>query len=134
MKRILIAYSEAHVVRLIRDHLASAGYAVVGTSDGEDALFHLQTERFDLLICGHALPGFSGLGLLLYLRAQADARDFPIIMLRHKSARIDWEQPWRVIDGRYSLECEWLCLPFAPQEMRECVNRLLEGDDTPASK
>ncbi|MBE6683233.1 MAG: response regulator transcription factor [Ruminococcaceae bacterium] len=64
MARILIVEDERPIRNLIQRNLELVGHTCVGLSDGADALFIMQSERFDLMIFDIMLPGASGFELI----------------------------------------------------------------------
>ena len=68
--KILIVDSDAEVRRLLDIRLKKAGYQVVLTGDGHEALQLAQTEQPEVVITRVRLPGLDGLALTRRLKAQ----------------------------------------------------------------
>jgi two-component system, cell cycle response regulator CpdR len=63
MIRILLAEDDAAMRGYIARALDNAGYSVVAVGTGEDALPHLKTEIFDLLLSDIVMPAMDGIEL-----------------------------------------------------------------------
>jgi uncharacterized protein (TIGR02266 family) len=85
--RVLVVEDNPHMVRLIREGLASCagefGDRVVfdfrEASNGREALDVCRAQRFDAAIIDIYLPGLDGASLIRELRADASGSDLPII-------------------------------------------------------
>lgn len=86
-KKILIVDDDPSVLNLLDEILSGAGYAVIGSTGGEDALHILIQAEIDLVISDLAMPRLSGRELavkirniepdlpILYLSGSADAKE-----------------------------------------------------------
>lgn len=77
-QRILVVDDDMAVRRFIVECLQSLGYSVDEAADGEAGLRVLQGERPDLIIVDYAMPGMTGVDVVL--RARAVAPGVPIIL------------------------------------------------------
>src|SRR6201986_1466713 len=84
--RILIVEDEEALTLLLRYNLEAAGYDVETAARGDDAELRFKERLPDLVILDWMLPGLSGIELCRRLRARADTRQLPIIML---TARVE---------------------------------------------
>lgn len=66
MIRILLAEDDAAMRGYITRALNNAGYSVIAVGTGEDALPHLKTEIFDLLLSDIVMPEMDGIELAQY--------------------------------------------------------------------
>ena len=78
---VLLIEDEPHIAEAIRFILSREGYRVSHVADGNSALAELRALAPDLVILDHMLPGMSGLDILVQLRADADFRAIPVMML-----------------------------------------------------
>lgn len=101
-----------HIVRLLRP----IGYEVATVADGEAALASMRARRPDLLISDVMMPRLDGFGLLQQIRADADLRATPVLML---SARAGEEA---TVDGIEAGADDYLTKPFAARELIARVN------------
>jgi signal transduction histidine kinase/DNA-binding response OmpR family regulator len=101
-----------HIVRLLRP----IGYEVATVADGEAALASMRARKPDLLISDVMMPRLDGFGLLREIRADADLRATPVLML---SARAGEEA---AVDGIQAGADDYLTKPFAARELIARVN------------
>jgi CheY-like chemotaxis protein len=115
-KDILIAEDDDAIREILEDLLSSAGYRVIGATDGLEALDWLSMVQVDLVIVDILLPRLGGLELIQHLRQSSRWAEIPIMVL---SAFADLE--------RYqSLPVEAVQLkPFHLSEILEHVQRLI---------
>ena len=78
---ILIVEDEEALSLLLRYNLESEGYAVETVARGDEADLLLKEQSPDLVILDWMLPGLSGIELCRRLRARAETKRLPIIML-----------------------------------------------------
>src|SRR3972149_3769461 len=78
MVTILIVDDEPKIVRLGRDYLERAGFAVTSAPDGGAALASFHAQAPDLIVLDLGLPGRDGLDVTRSVRRESDV---PIIML-----------------------------------------------------
>jgi len=78
MKTILVVDDEPKIVKLVRDYLERAGFAVRVAGNGRSALSLARTERPDLIVLDLGLPQMDGLDVTRELRKLSSV---PIIML-----------------------------------------------------
>ena len=77
--RILIIDDEEGFCRLVKAHLARAGFDVVSAYTAEAGLAAAEAEKFDVIILDHVLPEQDGLVLLRDLQTGKDA--VPVVYL-----------------------------------------------------
>jgi two-component system, OmpR family, alkaline phosphatase synthesis response regulator PhoP len=87
--RILVVEDEQDILELVSYNLLREGYTVDGVTSGEEALRRVATQRPDAVLLDLMLPGMDGLAVCRALRASADTRDIPILMLTAKSEEAD---------------------------------------------
>src|SRR6516225_11906372 len=78
---ILIVEDEEALALLLRYNLEAEGYGVETAGRGDDAELRLKERTPDLIVLDWMLPGLSGIELCRRLRARAQTRQLPIIML-----------------------------------------------------
>ena len=87
--RILVVEDEAALAALLDYNLTHAGYAVRICTNGDDALMALADETPDLAILDWMLPGASGIEICRQIRARAETRDLPVIMITARGEEED---------------------------------------------
>jgi DNA-binding response OmpR family regulator len=105
---ILVVDDEARIVKLVRDYLERAGFAVLSARDGETALLLARRERPDLIVLDLMLPGVDGLDVCRRLRQETAV---PIIML---TARV--EEADRIVGLELGAD-DYVTKPFSPREL-----------------
>ncbi len=124
---ILVVDDEARIVKLVRDYLERAGFAVLSARDGETALLMARRERPDLIVLDLMLPGLDGLDVCRRLRQETAV---PIIML---TARV--EEADRIVGLELGAD-DYVTKPFSPRELVARVRAALRrasGQVGPAS-
>jgi DNA-binding response OmpR family regulator len=116
MQRVLVVDDEPKIVRLVRDFLEDAGFAVAGAATGAEALMRARTEAPDLVILDLGLPGLDGLDVTRALRR--DSR-VPIIMLTARDDETD-----RIIGLELGAD-DYVTKPFSPRELVARVRAVL---------
>jgi signal transduction histidine kinase/FixJ family two-component response regulator len=108
--RVLIADDNADMRAYLRTLLA-LGFDVETVSDGEAALKAMRQQKPDLLIADVMMPRLDGMSLVRAIRADAELRDLPIIML---SARAGEESK---VEGLRAGVDDYLAKPFSAREL-----------------
>lgn len=86
---ILIVEDEAALVTLLRYNLEREGFRVLEARDGELALSVIAEERPDAVLLDWSLPQLSGIEVCRRLRAKAETRNIPVIMLTARGEESD---------------------------------------------
>ena len=79
--RVLVVDDDPEILDLARFLLEPDGYQVLGVSSGDEALPALAEQRFDLVIADVAMAGVDGVELCRRIRADANLRHLPVLML-----------------------------------------------------
>src|SRR5579883_2326450 len=118
MARVLVVDDEPRILSFVSRALASAGFAVEGAEDGEEALKRVRTRRYDLVILDLLLPGLDGVTVLRHIMDhQPDQR---VLVL---SALSDVETKVRCLETG---ACDYLSKPFALAELIARVRTRLQ--------
>jgi len=117
--RILVVEDEEALSALLEYNLGKEGFDVHLSADGEDALLIVEEDKPDLVVLDWMLPGLSGIEICRRIRARADTRDTPVIML---TARSDEEDRIRGLDTGAD---DYLTKPFSIPELTARVRALL---------
>jgi len=116
MPRILVVDDEPKIVRLVRDYLEHAGFAVIVARDGREALMRARAEHPDLVVLDLGLPGLDGLDVTRALRHDSAV---PLIMLTARDSETD-----RVLGLELGAD-DYLTKPFSPRELVARVRAVL---------
>jgi two-component system cell cycle response regulator DivK len=76
---ILIVEDNPRNLKLVRDLLDYAGYRTLEATTAEDGIELARANRPDLVLMDVQLPGMDGVEALARLRANAGARDVPVV-------------------------------------------------------
>ncbi len=120
MPSILVVDDSAAMRQMVSFTLKHSGFEVVGAVDGEDALTHARTRKFDLVVTDQNMPRLDGLGLIRSLRTMPQYKVVPIMILSTEFG----EQIKQM--GREAGSNAWLVKPFAPTRLLDAVSKLLE--------
>jgi PAS domain S-box-containing protein len=113
--KVLVVDDNADMRRYVA-RLLSSSYEVVTAVDGLAALDIVRTQKLDLVLTDVMMPKLDGFGLLKAIRAHADLRTIPVILL---SARAAEESR---IEGLDAGADDFLVKPFAARELLARVN------------
>jgi two-component system alkaline phosphatase synthesis response regulator PhoP len=116
MRTVLIVEDEAKIVKLARDYLERAGYAVVAAADGRAALAAFHSARPDLAVLDLGLPGRDGLDVLRELRRESNT---PVIILTARGEESD-----RLVGLELGAD-DYVVKPFSPKELVARVRAVL---------
>ena len=93
MPRILLVEDEAALTMLLRYNLEAARYPVDTAARGDEAEIKLRESPPDLVILDWMLPGLSGIEICRRLRARAQTRQIPIIILTARGEESERARP-----------------------------------------
>lgn len=113
---ILIVEDEASIRNVARAYLEHAGFRVVCTDNGLDALTLAREHPPDLIVLDLMLPGMDGMEVAARLRESSDVF---ILMLTARSEEAD-----RVAGLRIGAD-DYLTKPFSPRELVARVEAIL---------
>ncbi|PSN10677.1 diguanylate cyclase [filamentous cyanobacterium CCT1] len=118
--RILIADDNADMQEFVAYLLRNEGYTVEGVADGAVALESVGRQRPDLVLTDVMMPRLDGLELLRSLRADAQTRELPIILISARAGEDDR------IEGLEAGADAYLTKPFSRRELLVQVETCLK--------
>ena len=110
-QRVLIADDNIDMRTYLQKLLQTAGFTIEAVGDGVRALASIRERRPDLVLSDVMMPKLDGFGLLAALRADADLRDIPVLLL---SARAGEEAK---VEGFAAGANDYLTKPFSAREL-----------------
>ncbi len=117
MTRILILEDQDSIRSFIKINLARAGFHVIETSTGEEALKIIKEEKnIDVAVLDIMLPGIDGLEVCKRIRKMD--KTMGIIMLTAKMQEVD------KINGLVSGADDYVVKPFSPSELIARIDAL----------
>lgn len=117
-QRILVIEDDSDINDLLKRILSGAGYDVLQSYSGTEALLLLKTATPDLILSDLMLPGMSGEQVLAKLRGEPGS-DIPVIILSAKDGITD---KVGLLDGGAD---DYITKPFAPDEVLARVRVVL---------
>ncbi len=121
--KVLVVDDAPDIVRLTRDFLEHAGFAVVVARDGDDAIRVARQERPDLVVLDLGLPGRDGLDVTRELRRDSD---IPIVMLTARTDESD-----KIVGLELGAD-DYLTKPFSGKELVARVRAVLRRSQASA--
>jgi two-component system, OmpR family, phosphate regulon response regulator PhoB len=117
--KILIVEDEPAIAELLRYTMASAGFGVVTSGDGEEAETLAMDENPDLIVLDWMLPSVSGIELCRRLRSRKETQTIPIIMLTARGEEAD------KLRGLSTGADDYMVKPFSTPELVARVKAIL---------
>ena len=117
--KILLVDDEPAQLELLRYNLEKAGFETIQAENGRDAILLTEEHEPDLVVLDWMMPEASGIDVCRELRARAETRLLPILMV---SAR--GEEGDRSL-GLDSGADDYVSKPFSPRELVARVKALL---------
>ena len=118
--KLLIAEDSITARTLVKAILEGAGYEVVATVDGIDALTRLKTEPFDLLVSDVDMPRMNGFELTARIRADKKLAELPVVLVTALGSQKDREYGIEVGANAYLIKSD-----FDQNNLLEIIRRLL---------
>jgi twitching motility two-component system response regulator PilH len=89
IKRILVVDDSATERHMLKDLLTKAGYDVVSSENGEDAIVKARQAKPDLILMDVVMPGLNGFQATRAISRDPETRAIPVIMCTSKSQETD---------------------------------------------
>jgi two-component system alkaline phosphatase synthesis response regulator PhoP len=123
--RILVVEDDDDIAELIGYNLEREGYDVKRVESGEAALDRVAKERPDLVLLDLMLPKLDGLEVCRRLKAGAQTRDLPVVMVTAKGEESD------VVAGLELGAEDYITKPFRARELVARVRAVLRRGTQP---
>ncbi len=118
-KVIMTADDSTSIRQMVSFTLKQAGYEVLEAVDGQDAVDKLAGASIDMLITDLNMPNMDGFELIKQVRAMAQFKFIPIIMLTTES-QADMKQK-----GKAAGATGWIVKPFKPEQLLAVIKKVL---------
>lgn len=125
MKKILIVEDDNSIAELQKDYLELSGFEVEIREDGEEGLYAIQRNNYDLLILDVMLPKINGFEILKEIY---EIKDIPILLVSAKKEEID------KIKGLTLGADDYITKPFSPGELVARVKSHIQNYDRMKTK
>lgn len=119
MASILAVDDSASMRQMVGFTLKGAGYDVVEAVDGKDALRLAKGAKVNLVITDVNMPNMDGIALVRELRALADYKFTPILLLTTESGEA------KKAEGKAAGATGWLVKPFNPEQLLATIKKVL---------
>ena len=120
-ERVLIVEDNEHAAYLLKTLLERAGYSVVLSPDGRDALEKLASlAPVDLVMLDLMLPYVSGYQVLIEARQNPKWRRVPIVVVTARTLEMD------AVRALETGANDFVRKPFAPEELLARARRAIE--------
>ena len=124
MKTVLVVEDERQIAQIARDYLQHAGYTVITSGDGIEALALARDRGPDLVVLDLGLPRLDGMEVARRLRRESDV---PIIMLTARAEESDR------LAGLDVGADDYIMKPFSPRELVARVRAVLRRYEHPSA-
>ncbi len=114
--RILVVDDEKLIVKGIKFSLEQEGWEVDAAYDGEEALNHVKSSKYDVMLLDVMLPKYDGLQVCQLVR---DFSNIPIIMLTAKGEDMD-----KIMGLEYGAD-DYVTKPFNILELKARIKAIL---------
>lgn len=118
---ILIVDDSSTSRHQVQGALEKHGFAVVGATEGADALWKAQQQRFDLVLTDIHMPTMDGLELIIELRKLPGYRQVPVFVLTSDCSKE------RLAEGRRAGATAWLVKPADLPTLVRAVRQAIDA-------
>lgn len=120
-ERVLVVEDNEHAAYLLRTLLERAGYSVIVSPDGRDALAKLASlDPVDLVMLDLMLPYVSGYQVLIEARQNPKWQRVPIVVVTARTLEMD------AVRALETGANDFIRKPFSPEELVARVRRAIE--------
>ena len=119
MKTVMTVDDSVSMRQMVSLVLRGGGYKVVEAVDGLDALSKLTGQDLDMFLTDVNMPGMDGIELTRQIRARAEYKFVPIVLLTTES---DVEKKQQ---GKAAGATAWIVKPFDPDQLLAVVKKVL---------
>ena len=89
IRKILIVDDSPTERHVLNEMLTKAGYEVIASDNGEDAILRAKRDRPDVILMDVVMPGLNGFQATRAISRDPDTKSIPIIMCTSKSQETD---------------------------------------------
>ncbi|MEW5920473.1 MAG: response regulator [Bacillota bacterium] len=118
-KKILLVEDEKNIILGVKTCLEIAAFKVIVVEDGKKVLDTAVSEKPDLILLDLMLPGLHGNEVCQQLKAHAETKHIPVIVLTARTEQKDRDEAMAA--GADS----FMTKPFRPEELWQEIKRFL---------
>jgi len=120
MAKTVLSIDDSNSIRqMVAFTLREAGYEVIEALDGQDGLEKARLKTVDMVLTDQNMPRMDGLTMIRNLRAMANYKTVPILMLTTESGEAMKQQ------GKAAGANGWLVKPFDPMKLLEVTKKVI---------
>ena len=119
MKTILIADDSESIRQLVEFTLKQAGYNVLKSEDGQEAIQHLNGQSIDLVITDLNMPRVDGINLIREIRKNQMYMTVPVLLLTTES------QTAKKDEAKEAGATGWIVKPFVQEKLLAVVQKVI---------
>ncbi len=117
--KIVLIEDEQDIADLLKLQASLEGYKLLVEHDGLNGYRMIEREKPDIVVLDLMLPGMSGLDVCRKMKAHADLKEIPVVMISAKSEDLD------VILGLEMGADDYVTKPFSPKVLFSRVKAVL---------
>jgi two-component system chemotaxis response regulator CheY len=117
-KRALTVDDSKTMRDMVTFTLKGAGFEVIEAEDGKHALTVLNGSKVDVIITDLNMPNMNGIELIRALRADANYKSTPILMLTTEA------DDTKKQEGKSVGATGWIVKPFNPEKLVQVVQKV----------
>ena len=126
--RVLVVEDDGNLAEMLAYNLTAAGFDVISTGNGAEALELARYESPDLVLLDWNLPGLPGIEVCRRLRSLPETAALPILMLTARTDEADR------IHGLETGADDFQSKPYSPRELVLRVQGLLRRHRSPGAR
>jgi two-component system chemotaxis response regulator CheY len=123
--KILVVDDFSTMRRIIKNLLRDLGFSNTDEADdGNTALPMLQTGKYDFLVTDWNMPGMTGIELLQHVRADANLKTLPVLMVTAEAKRD------QIVAAAQAGVNGYVVKPFTAAVLKEKIEKIFERIDS----
>jgi two-component system, OmpR family, response regulator VicR len=127
-RRVVYIEDEPEMVDLVRLILKRKNYEVIGANGGREGLEMVRRLLPDVVLLDLMMPDMDGWEVYQQLKAEANTRDIPVIVITAKAQNID-----KVLGLHIAKVNDYISKPFSPKELVDSLEKVFEGREKAAN-
>jgi CheY-like chemotaxis protein len=122
MVKVLIVEDDPLMSRMYQKIFKFEGYDVTLAADGEEGLAKAKTAKPTLILLDIMMPKMNGMEVLEKLKADADLKSIPVVILTNLAGEADAEKALSMGAVKYIIKSE-----YEPKQVTNMVKEILAG-------
>ena len=118
-KSALVVDDSTSIRQMVTFTLKEAGFDVIEGEHGQAALDNVAGKKVDVIVTDLNMPVMDGMTLIRQLRAKAEYKFTPILMLTTES------QDAKKQEGKAAGATGWIVKPFVPEQLMQVINKVV---------